>query len=133
MCIHSPLVEDKSLLLLRITLSAQVLSSCVTNQEPRPTDDPCEDPPYITGLNVQSFFGLIFVPVLLHCKLLWDAVVCHPRAYIDTIRVHDNVVLLNEARPYLVHGTQGCLLNEESYLSFAIKPNMQEAEGCPQG
>lgn len=58
---------------------------------------------------------------------------CLPRAYVDTIRVHDNVVLLNEARPYLVCAAQGCLLNEESYLSFAIKPNMQEAEGCPQG
>lgn len=31
MCIHSPLVEDKSLLLQQITLLAQVLNSCVTH------------------------------------------------------------------------------------------------------
>lgn len=37
MCIHSPLVEDRSLLPLQGTLSAQVPNSCV--QEPRPTDD----------------------------------------------------------------------------------------------
>lgn len=54
---------------------------------------------------------------------------CLPCAYIDTNKVHDNVILPSEARPDLVHGAQGCLLNGESYLSFAIKPNI-DTETC---
>lgn len=71
-------------------------------------------------------FGLIFVPVLLHC--------CNTA--LGSCDVHtqvqpkaDNVVPPSEARTDLVGGAQGCLLNGESYLTFAIKPNI-ETETC---
>lgn len=73
MCIHSPLVEDKSLLLLQITSLVQVLNRCyILKKKISPTDDPCEDPQNFTGVVIQWFFSLIFVPVfLLKCKLLY--------------------------------------------------------------
>lgn len=54
---------------------------------------------------------------------------CLPHAYVGTIKVHDNVVIPGEARPFLVHGAQGWLLNEKSYPSFPRKPN-PETERC---
>lgn len=73
MCIQSPLVEDKSLLLLQITLLAQVLNSCVTHFKDQ---DPLMTYVMIHNISqVQWFFSLIFVPVfLLQCKLLYEVV-----------------------------------------------------------
>lgn len=73
--------------------------------------------------------------MLLHYitnAMLYEAVMCLPCAYIDTTEVHDNVVLPSGARPDLVHGAQGCLLNGESYPSFAIKPNIETEIGRKQ-
>lgn len=46
-----------------------------------------------------------------------------------TTKIHDNIVHPGEPSPDLVHGAQGWLLNEGSYLSFAIKTNI-ETETC---